>query len=68
MSYRHMFLIWREDFEACGVRMLIDVNAKPIRYKKLLKQLHDICRPNGAVVTRLTRNEKIIGSIPILGI
>ena len=24
--------------------------------------------PNGAVVTRLTRNEKIIGSIPILGI
>lgn len=27
-----------------------------------------ICRPNGAVVTRLTRNEKIIGSIPILGI
>lgn len=30
--------------------------------------MYDRCSPNGAVVTRLTRNEKIIGSIPILGI
>lgn len=36
-------------------------------YIVLLKILQDHCRPNGAVVTRLTRNEKIIGSIPILG-
>lgn len=30
--------------------------------------LFKVERPDGAVVTRLTRNEKIIGSIPILGI
>lgn len=32
------------------------------------EDFQNIVRPNGAVVTRLTRNEKIIGSIPILGI
>lgn len=33
----------------------------------LIKSILIIGCPNGAVVTRLTRNEKIIGSIPILG-
>lgn len=41
---------------------------KPNVIYKLLKPSHNRRRPNGAVVTRLTRNEKIIGSIPILGI